>query len=92
GKLSSPKLKFTAQLGVLTYPLYLLHGFGVGAFMMWGNQVNKYVLLLAVSAFMIFLSYVVYRYIEKKFQPVLKSLLIKLIEMNNKPAQPCSGS
>jgi peptidoglycan/LPS O-acetylase OafA/YrhL len=88
GKLSSPKLKFTAQLGVLTYPLYLLHGFGVGAFMIWGNQVNKYVLLIAVSASMIFLSYLVYRYVEKKFQPVLKSFLLKVMEMNDKPAQP----
>jgi len=88
GKLSSPKLKFTAHLGVLTYPLYLLHGFGVGAMMVWGNRLNKYVLLIGISALMIFLSYMVYRYIEKKFQPVLKSFVIRLIEMNHKSANP----
>jgi len=82
GKLSSPKLKFTAQLGVLTYPLYLLHGFGLGAFLLWGNQLNKYVLLIAISALMIFLAYLVYRYIERITQPVLKSLLIKIADMN----------
>lgn len=86
GKLSSSRLQFPALLGVLTYPLYLLHGFGVGALMLWGNQLNKYVLLISVSALMIFLSYLVYIYIERKFQPVLKSLVIKVIEMNDKSA------
>lgn len=83
-KLGTPSLKYLAKLGVLTYPLYLMHGFGIGAFMIWGNQVNKYILLFAVTAFMIFLSYLIYRYIEKKFRTPFKSLVTKLVDFTSK--------
>jgi peptidoglycan/LPS O-acetylase OafA/YrhL len=79
GKLDVPRLKYPAQLGVLTYPLYLIHGFGIGIFMLWGKQVNKYILLLTVTAFMIFLSYIIYHYVEKKFSSPFKSLITKLL-------------
>ncbi|WP_316813383.1 acyltransferase [Pedobacter heparinus] len=80
GKLYTPKLKYPAKSGVLTYPLYLLHGFGIAAFITWGNQLNKYVMLTVVSTFMIFVSYIVYRYIEQKFQPLLKSFITKITD------------
>ena len=83
GKLDTDRLKNAAQLGVLTYPLYLIHGFGIGAFMIWGSQVNKYILLVTVTTFMIFLSYIIYKYIEKKFRAPFKSLVTKLIDLNS---------
>lgn len=79
GKLDTPKLEYPAMLGVLTYPLYLMHGFGIGVFMILGNQVNKYILLFAVSAFMIFLSYLIYRFVELKFRMQFKALLTEMV-------------
>lgn len=79
-KLDMPNLTSLAQLGVLTYPLYLMHGFGIGAFIIWGNQINKYIVLFAVTAFMILLSYLIYRFIEKKFRNPFKSLVTKLVD------------
>ncbi|TCC86350.1 acyltransferase family protein [Pedobacter hiemivivus] len=82
-KLDFSKLKQVAQLGVLTYPLYLIHGFGIGAFMILGNHINKHILLAAVTIVMILFSFIIYKYIEKKVQPLLKSLITKLIDFSS---------
>lgn len=83
-KLSIPAMKYVAKLGVLTYPLYLIHGFGIGFFMLWSGRINKYVLLGATTLFMIFLSYLIYRFIEEKSKNKLKSLVTNILNFNFK--------
>lgn len=71
-------LQSTAQLGKLTYPLYLVHGFGVGFFLLWSNVINKYVLLLMATGFSIFLSFLIYHFVEEKYKIRFKQVLMKL--------------
>lgn len=83
-KLNLPTMKYIAKLGVLTYPLYLIHGFGIGIFMLWSDQINKYLLLGSTTLFMIFLSYLIYRFIEEKSRTKLKSLVNSILNFNFK--------
>ncbi|WP_457272042.1 acyltransferase family protein [Pedobacter sp. UYEF25] len=77
-KLNFDFLRSAAQLGKLTYPLYLIHGFGVGFFLLWENAINKYVLLLMATGFSFFLSLLIYHFVEEKFKIRFKQGLIKL--------------
>lgn len=77
-KLDFKWLKHIAKLGVLTYPLYLMHGFGIGLFLIWGHSVNKYILLLSATLLSIVLSFLIYYFIEEKFRGKFKTLLLKL--------------
>lgn len=88
GKLDFPQLKLPAQAGLLSYPLYLIHGFGIGAFMLWGTPSNKYILLAVVILVIITLSYIIYRYVELPGQQRLKTWLTRLSKANEqkKPA------
>lgn len=80
GKLDSPRLKYPAKLGALTYPFYLTHIFGIGAFMIWGGQINKYVLLLAVTLAALLFAAVIYKFVEKKPRAKFKALITRLME------------
>ncbi len=65
-----------AYLGVLTYPLYLIHqNIGFMIFNGLGGIVNKYVLLVVVSLFMLLLAYLVNFYVEKRYSPRFKAVL-----------------
>lgn len=78
GNLNFKFLKPAAQLGKLTYPLYLVHGFGVGFFLLWGTSINKYLLLLFATSFSIFLAFFIYRFAEEKFRVQFKQGLLRL--------------
>ena len=77
-KLKFLQLEFFARLGELTYPLYLIHGFGIGAFILLSGQVNKYLLLLFVTLLMLFLAWLVFRCIEKTTRRPFTTVLNRL--------------
>ncbi|KOS05526.1 hypothetical protein AM493_05380 [Flavobacterium akiainvivens] len=76
--ISTKKLEFLnkpvmLKIGVLTYPLYLIHqNIGYVIFNNFGGQVNKYVLLSITTVFMIAFSYGIHIAIEKPFARWLK--------------------
>jgi len=60
-------------LGVLTYPLYLLHqNIGYMIFNLSEGYVSKWLVLLGVIILMMWLSLMVHKHIEKRFGPSLK--------------------
>ncbi|MBD2752298.1 acyltransferase family protein [Spirosoma validum] len=68
-------------LGTLTYPLYLLHhNIGFILYQRIGNTVDKYVLLIGITGFMIVLSYVLHMYIEKPLSQFLKRKLVTVFK------------
>lgn len=54
-----------ATLGGISYPLYLLHSKFGELLLMKFSGANKYLLLFLITGFMITVSFVLYRYIEK---------------------------
>ena len=63
-------------LGVLTYPLYLLHqNIGYMLFNLSEGYVSKWLVLVSVIALMLWLSLLVHKHVERVFGPRLKSLL-----------------
>jgi len=74
--LSSQKL---IKLGVLTYPLYLIHqNIGFMLFQEFGDSVNRYVLLLALVSLMLVSSWLIHRLVE---QPLGLWMNIKLKQL-----------
>ncbi|MFI5735042.1 acyltransferase family protein [Kribbella sp. NPDC051587] len=68
-----------AAVGALTYPLYLLHAqLGFIAFERFGDRFNKYLLLVATTALVVGLAYLVHRYVERPLAPRLKRALQRL--------------
>ena len=68
-------------IGALTYPLYLIHeNVGFILFNVFSSYANKYVILCAVSAAMLYVSYLINRFIEKKYAPIFKRRLNALIK------------
>ena len=85
GKLQFLNKRVFMSLGVLTYPLYLLHqNIGYIIFNNFGNTVNKWVLLILVIAIMLVASYLISKKIEKPLGTYMRnklkasSLLLKL--------------
>jgi peptidoglycan/LPS O-acetylase OafA/YrhL len=75
-KFNSPKL---IKLGILTYPLYLLHQ-NIG-FIIFNNldiYVNKYLLLISTIIFMLFTSYIISKLYEPKASLMLNEKLKKI--------------
>jgi peptidoglycan/LPS O-acetylase OafA/YrhL len=75
--ITSPKF---AALGLLTYPVYLLHqNIGLILFNTLDDlpNLNKYALLLIIFLFVLFLSYIVSSKIEKALAPPFKKWLDK---------------
>jgi len=71
--LNSPKL---LKIGLLTYPLYLLHQMiGYVIFNSLGHVVNKYALLTSTVVLMIATSYVIIEKIEPPFSAFLRKKL-----------------
>ena len=55
-------------LGVLTYPLYLIHqNIGFMLFNLLNEHMNKYVILVIVTVSMLFMAYLINVYIEAKY-------------------------
>ena len=69
------KQKFIV-LGVLTYPLYLIHqNIGFMLFNLLNEYMNKYVILAAVTTSTMFTAYLIHIYIEKKYSRVFNKIL-----------------
>ena len=86
--LSSQKL---IKLGVLTYPLYLIHqNIGFMMFHEFGGSVNRYVLLVALVLVMLVVAWLIHRVIE---QPLGRWMNTKLKQLwtrfgkSNKPVK-----
>ncbi len=64
-------------LGVMTYPLYLIHqNIGFMVFNVFHDSVNKYVLLGAVVLVMLVASYLISKYIESRGARALRGALV----------------
>jgi peptidoglycan/LPS O-acetylase OafA/YrhL len=73
--ISSPKF---AAIGLLTYPVYLLHqNIGLILFNTFDDVLNKYALLSIITLLVLFLSYVVSSKVEKALAPPFKKWLDK---------------
>jgi peptidoglycan/LPS O-acetylase OafA/YrhL len=84
-KLKLLNRKVFLYMGILTYPLYLIHqNIGFIIFNNLGSKINKWVLLFAVFTIMLIASYMINKFIEKPLGSGLRkslkknSLLIKL--------------
>jgi peptidoglycan/LPS O-acetylase OafA/YrhL len=75
-KIDLSRFSWLAQLGALTYPLYLIHGnIGFVAFHRLGPFVNKYLLLGGVLAGALAAAYAIHTLIEKRFSKPLGNQL-----------------
>ena len=71
-------------LGVLTYPLYLIHQFfGYIILNNLGKYVNKWVLLILVITLMLFMSYLINKYLEKPMGSYIRNSLKNNRVLNN---------
>ncbi|HEY5393503.1 MAG TPA: acyltransferase [Hanamia sp.] len=71
--------KYFVYLGVLTYPLYLLHyNLGMIIFKITQNHVDHILILIITCFIMIMLAWIVHIKIEKKYSIILKKSLEKL--------------
>jgi peptidoglycan/LPS O-acetylase OafA/YrhL len=71
--INSPAL---LKVGILTYPLYLIHqNIGFILFNNLGHTINKYVLLTATIVFMVAFSYFITRFVEAPLAHFLKNKL-----------------
>jgi peptidoglycan/LPS O-acetylase OafA/YrhL len=72
-------------VGVLTYPLYLLHhNIGFLIFNTFFTRINPHALFWGVIVLMLLLAHLVNRGIEKRFAPPLKVLLYKALSVTSK--------
>jgi len=66
------------KVGILTYPLYLIHqNIGFIGFNRFGDSINKYALLFILIAVMLVASWLIHTQVEKKLGPVLKRFLMR---------------
>lgn len=78
------RLRIIAKLGVLTYPLYLIHSMIGGALLSrYFEVVDKYLLLTSVTLVLILVSFLIYRFVERPFAPMLKKLLERILRTHN---------
>lgn len=88
--LSLGRTKFASKpiflyLGVMTYPLYLIHeNIGFMIFNLFHDSVNKYVLLISVTAIMLVMSYLISTKFEGHTARKLKGVLVKLTNRETK--------
>jgi peptidoglycan/LPS O-acetylase OafA/YrhL len=76
GKLSSINSPKLIKMGLLTYPLYLIHqNIGYIIFNKFGNDSNKYVVMPLTIALMIVLSYIISTFYEPRVSGYIKSKL-----------------
>ena len=70
-----------AVAGALTYPLYLLHADnGFVLFNIFGDAVNRWVLLVVMIAGMSCAAYAIHQLVEVRFAPRLKRALLRLAD------------
>jgi peptidoglycan/LPS O-acetylase OafA/YrhL len=79
GKINFPGGKFVAMIGALTYPLYLIHcTIGLPIIEIVEGTVNKYVVLIMVSALVILISYLINIFVENRYAGKFKIALTAL--------------
>jgi len=84
GLLRDPRLYY---LGVLTYPLYLIHeNIGFMMFNAWHELMPGWLLISGVLVFMLLVSWLIHRWVEKPVQALLKRLLLTDAERAKKAA------
>jgi len=73
GRLSWVRGRWLVVVGALTYPLYLLHvELGAAMIQRWQGSVPAPLLVGAVTGAMIVLAWLVHRYVERPFAPLLR--------------------
>ena len=76
-RINSPKLYY---LGVLTYPLYLIHqNIGYIIFENFNGVINKYLLVFLTIIFMLLVSLFISMKLEKLISSFLKKLLLRIV-------------
>ncbi|MFT6915427.1 MAG: peptidoglycan/LPS O-acetylase OafA/YrhL [Motiliproteus sp.] len=71
--------RFLSRLGVLTYPLYLIHStLGEALMREYINVIDPYLLLVGLTLAMILLAYLIHRWVEKPLAGWLKRNLNRL--------------
>lgn len=69
------------HLGMLTYPLYLIHqNIGFMVFNYFGNDVNKYALLIITITMLLVVSYIISKYYEKWIAIRLKAIMLRTLD------------
>jgi len=67
---------WAVKIGALTYPLYLIHqNVGYILFNLFDGLVNKYILLVAVIAFVLLIAWLIHHLVEKNLGLLMKNLL-----------------
>jgi peptidoglycan/LPS O-acetylase OafA/YrhL len=75
-RLGAVRLPFARTLGLMTYPLYLLHAYiGYVILSEIGTPSNKWLAIAVVTAGMIAASYLVVHFFERPMKPVVTALL-----------------
>jgi peptidoglycan/LPS O-acetylase OafA/YrhL len=75
-KMNKINKPYFLTLGLLTYPLYLIHQYvGFIIFNLFHNQINKYLLLILVVILMLVLSYLINKFFEIPVSKRMKKIL-----------------
>lgn len=76
GKAGFLNRKAFVPYGAMVYPLYLIHqNIGFMFFNYFGEDLNKYVLLIATTGSILFVSYLIHAHIEERLSKPLKRVL-----------------
>lgn len=91
-RLNLSRYSWLSTLGSITYPLYLLHGH-IGFVVFHHTQgANKYLVLGALLAVMLVISYLVYRFIEKKSSKLLGNFVSRGLDWLGTIGEPRNPS
>ena len=72
---------FFVYLGVMTYPLYLIHeNVGFIIFNLFHDSVNKYLLVSSVSILMLIIAFMISKYIEDRYSGTLRTALVRVAD------------
>jgi peptidoglycan/LPS O-acetylase OafA/YrhL len=83
----SLQFKWFSYLGVMTYPLYLIHQ-NIGYLLLKNISINKYLLLISLGLYMFSLAYAIHILVEK---PLAKGLGKLMSPSSSKPAVMLDG-
>ena len=74
-----------AIVGVITYPLYLVHQkIGLIIYQLVADSINKYLLLITLVSAMVMFSYFIHKYIESRSIIGLKRWLLSILNVREK--------
>lgn len=78
-KINVANSRLIIYMGAITYPLYLLHNvIGKAIYSYFMGIMNPLYLLSLIAIFIMFVSYLIYFYIENRYSIYLKNLLLKI--------------